>query len=136
MSSGTAQTNKEESAVRLYAGPTTAEATARTKGYRFSRITAFYILIYTDKEPPKSFIEITEDEAHRLTTADRQWLNDCQTALVLEHVQREKPKIVDKLNELLNIVESITNNERAKEGKANGAEQPPDTGTVDTGSAL
>lgn len=127
--------NEEKSAVRLYAGPTTAEATALTEGYRFSRITAFYILIYTDKEPPKSFLEITETEAQRLTQADRQWLNDCQKVLILEHVQKEKPQIISKLNQLLNIVENITN-QKEKEGKADGADAERDTDSGVAGSTL
>lgn len=126
---------EEKSAVRLYAGPTTAEATALTEGYRFSRITAFYILIYTDKEPPKSFLEITETEAQRLTQADRQWLNDCQKVLILEHVQKEKPQIISKLNQLLNIVENITN-QKEKEGKADGADAERDTDSGVAGSTL
>ena len=117
--SGTAQKkNEKKLAVRLYAGPTTAEATAQTEGYRFSRIAASYTLVYTDNpnDLPEGFIEITEAEAHRLTDADRQWLTDCQTALIVEHIQEQKPVIEQRLNELLNIVEQITK----EGGGANG----------------
>lgn len=108
---GTAQKKeKKKSAVRLYAGPTTAEATARTEGFRFSRIAASYTLVYTGKPKavPEGFIEITEEDAHRLTDADRQWLTDCQTALIVEHIQAQRPAIEERLSELLNIVEQIT----------------------------
>ena len=111
--------NDKKPAVRLYAGPTTAEATAWTEGYRFSRITAAYTLIYTEKPAPNGFIELDESEAHRITAADRQWLTDCQTALVVEHVQREKPKIVSRLNDLIELAEALERKKR-EEGDTHG----------------
>ena len=125
MTSGTARKKeKKKSAVRLYAGPTTAEVTARTEGFRFSRIAASYTLVYTDnpKGLPDGFIEITEEDAHRLTAADRQWLTDCQTALIVEHIQEQKPIIEERLTELLNIVEQITKEGGEVSGK-DGSEQ-------------
>lgn len=116
--SGTAQTkNRKKSAVRLFAGPTTAEATAQTEGHRFSRVAASYILVYTDKPKslPEGFIEIEESDAHRLTDADRQWLTDCQNALIVEHIKDNTPKMMERLNQLLSLVEQIQSNERGKD---------------------
>ena len=122
--SGTAQENKEKSAVRLFAGPTTAEATAQTEGHRFSRVAASYILVYTDEPDslPEGFIEIEENDAHLLTDADRRWLTDCQNALMIEHIRDNTPKMIERLNQLLSLVEQLQSNERGNDDGKGSAE--------------
>lgn len=76
------------------------------EGQRFSRITADYTLVYTDKKSPKGGVRLTDADAHRLTAADRRWLDDCNAVLISEAIARDKPRILSRLNELLNDIET------------------------------
>lgn len=100
------QTNEKKAVFRLCAIPTTAEATAEIEGQRFSRITADYSLVYTADDPvPESWLILTEEDAGRLDSDDRRWLNDCNTCLIAEEIARQKPRIVRRLADLLEDIE-------------------------------
>lgn len=86
---------------RLYALPTTAEATARAGEHRFSRIAPSYTLIYTDRRKPDGGILLGAKDAERLTEADKKWLLDCNLTIYAEAIIREKPDAVDHFFELL-----------------------------------
>ena len=112
------QTEEKKAVFRLCAKPTTAEATAETEGKRFSRITPDYTLVYTSGEIPKGWLEMKEEDAARLSSEDRRWLNDCNSALIVEEVARQKPRIVRKLADLLDEIER--NRELREEGEKTG----------------
>ena len=121
MSENMEQNEKKKAVFRLCAIPTTAEATARTEGQRFSRITADYTLVYTaDEELPQGSLELTEADAVRLSDGDRRWLSDCNNALIAEEVARLKPKIVRKLSDLLDEIEKNLNQTEEGESADNG----------------
>lgn len=99
------QTEEKKNEYRLYAAPTTAEATEETEKQRFSRTTADYTLVYTAQAMPDGWLLLAEEDAGRLTPEDRRWLDDCNTALIAEDVARNKPRIVRKLADLLEAIE-------------------------------
>lgn len=99
-------TTPKKKTYRLCALPTTAETTAEVEGQRFSRITADYTLVYTAGRVPTGGIKLTEADASRLTAADRRWLDDCNAVLIAEQIAKDKPRILSKLNDLLNTIEA------------------------------
>lgn len=94
-------------AYKLYAMPTKPE-TIDGMGYqRFSRITEEYTLVYTDGEAPKPNAELTDDDAGRLTEGDRNWLLACNTRLLVEEIERQKPEMLRRLGEKIEELETI-----------------------------
>ena len=115
------QNEKKKAVFRLCAIPTTAEATAEIEGQRFSRITADYSLVYTADDPvPEGWLILTEEDAGRLDSDDRRWLNDCNTCLIAEEIARQKPRIVRRLADLLDEIEKNLNQTEEGEGADNG----------------
>jgi len=94
-------------AYKLYAMPTKPE-TIDGMGYqRFSRITAEYTLVYTDGEAPQPSAELTDEDAGRLTEGDRNWLLACNTRLLVEEIERQKPEMLRRLGEKIEEFETI-----------------------------
>ena len=90
---------------RLYAMPYTLETAQDAEKERFSRVTADYVLIYTAKRR-KNCAEITEAEAHRLSKAERQWLFDCNTALLAEDAKKRSGDIMKNLSDMVDRLET------------------------------
>lgn len=91
---------------KLCAMPTTVETTLAVERQRFSRITADYTLVYTAGKIPPGGLKLTEADASRLTSADKRWLDDCNAVLISEAISKDSPRILSKLNDLLNTIES------------------------------
>lgn len=92
---------------KLYAMPTKPE-TIDGMGYqRFSRVTPEYSLVYTDGEAPKGSVELSEDDARRLSNGDESWLRGCNTQLIAEEIERQKPEIFRKFSEHLDKIDAI-----------------------------
>ena len=81
---------------------------------RFSRITPEYTLVYTDREAPQPSAELTDGDAGRLTEGDRNWLLACNTRLLVEEIERQKPEMLRRMGEKITEFESILR-ELAKE---------------------
>lgn len=94
-------------AYKLYAMPTKPEAIDGMGYQRFSRITAEYALVYTDGEAPKPSAELTDEDAGRLTEGDRNWLLACNTRLLAEEIERQKPEMLRRLGEKIEEFETI-----------------------------
>lgn len=98
----------------LYAMPTKPETVDGMGHQRFSRITAEYTLVYTDGEAPQPSAELTDEDAGRLTEGDRNWLLACNTRLLVEDIERQKPEMLRRLGEKIEEFETILQ-ELAKE---------------------
>ena len=94
-------------AYKLYAMPTKPETIDGMGHQRFSRITAEYTLVYTDGEAPKPSAELTDEDAGRLTEGDRNWLLACNTRLLVEEIERQKPEMLRRLGEKIEEFETI-----------------------------
>lgn len=94
--------------------PTKPETVDGMGHQRFSRITAEYTLVYTDGEAPQPSTELTDEDAGRLTEGDRNWLLACNTRLLVEEIERQKPEMLRRLGEKIEEFETILQ-ELAKE---------------------
>lgn len=106
---------------RLYAMPYNAETVGAAEKERFSRVAADYVLIYTAKRV-KNAVQVTEAEAHRLSGSERQWLFDCNTALLAEETKRHSGEILQNLSEKLDKLESALAAQKEIEERRNGAD--------------
>ena len=105
---------------RLYALPATEETVRKAEKARFSRITVDYVLIYKIGRMDNA-VEITESEAHRLTEAERQWLQDCNLALIAEKTKDNMSGILMSLSQKVDALEKALAAQKLKEeGAANG----------------
>lgn len=93
---------------RLFALRNTDDAIKVAEQERFHRITADYVLIYTDKESISKSIEITNEHADKLSANDLQWLSDCLTVVLTENnVQTKAADIMaEKIKKLEEALEA------------------------------
>ena len=91
---------------RLFAMQPTPRAIEMAEKYRFVRITSEYMLVYAPPRKPKGSVEITEQEMHRLTTADETWLVDCVAALAAESILRNEGEGQKKLGSMIDQLEN------------------------------
>ena len=82
---------------RLYAMPVKNENIQDAQTERFSRITPEYVLIYT-RHVKKDLPEITDKNIKVLSDSDRQWLSDCNMALIGEEVSRGSNEFVAEMS--------------------------------------
>ena len=93
---------------RLYALELTHENLRKAESERFSRATtnpAPYILVYSEREAPDGAIVISAETADRLTASDRQWLADCQAAILAENVKKNQAETIQNLSERIEALE-------------------------------
>ena len=80
-----------------------------TSGFRFSRVTADYILIYDRKtrlKPPfGNVIEIKKEEIWDLTEMDRAWILDCGRSIFSEEFRRNQAKSAANMSAMLDRLE-------------------------------
>lgn len=95
----------DKKANRLFAMQPTPRAIEMAEKYRFVRITSEYMLVYAPPRKPKGSVEITEQEMHRLTTADETWLVDCVAALAAESILRSEGDGQKKLGSMIDQLE-------------------------------
>lgn len=94
-------------AYKLYAMPTNPKTVDGIGYQRFSRITAEYTLVYTDGDAPQPSAELTDQDAGRLTEGDRNWLLACNTRLLVEEIERQKPEMLRRIGEKIEEFEII-----------------------------
>ena len=82
---------------RLYAMKVTPENMSLAHQERFARITPEYVLVYT-KHKHTVFAEITDENVKILSDKDRQWLMDCNMALIAEEVVNGKNDFVAEMS--------------------------------------
>lgn len=91
----------------LYAMPTKPETIDGMGIQRFSRVTPEYTLVYTDGEKPMQSVELSEDDAVRLTKADESWVRNCNILLIREEIERQKPEMLKRISETMERLELI-----------------------------
>ena len=105
---------------RLYAMPVNAKSVDMAQNERFSRATAWYVLIYTDSDTaPENSVEIDENEVNRLSSADRDWLLECNMELIVEDAKAREKEIAQSIGEKIKQLEIAL--ESAKNGGTNNA---------------
>lgn len=92
---------------RLYALDVTREAMDKASAERFSRVTPFYVLFYTDGEIPTEGIELAGSETKRLSEEDERWLADCNFVILGEELERRKPELLKDLSERVDALERV-----------------------------
>ena len=115
---------------RLYAMPVSQESVETAEMHRFSRITPFYLLIYTEEKISECAAEITENEVERLTSADRDWLLGCNIVLLTEDAMRREKEISvtlgEKIERLEKALEAASKEIKDREGHHGRGNKKPD----------
>lgn len=103
---------------KLYVFPLTEQTITFAEGQRFSRITKDYILVYSEGNFGDGK-EVTENDLHRLSRADADWLRDCNFALIFEETKKKESELVQVLGEQIEQLEQALK----EEGEVNNNEQ-------------
>ena len=105
---------------RLFALPYSLENVNFAAGFRFSRVTPDYILLYTErarlKPPDGKAAEVKKEDLHRLTARDEAWLLDCGVSLFAESAAAAKGEQMDKLSDMIGRLEAELEAQRQREG--------------------
>lgn len=91
-------------AYKLYILPIGKNGIETATKERFSRITARYALVYTDKEVQEA-VEVGEKEFGRLSDLEQSWIEECNVALIAEETEKKMPEIVAGVSEKLDAIE-------------------------------
>lgn len=91
----------------LYAMPTKPETIDGMGAQRFSRVTPEYTLVYTDGEKPWQSVELSEQDAVRLTKSDESWVRNCNITLIKEELERQKPEMLRRISDTVEQLEAI-----------------------------
>lgn len=105
---------KENVVYRLYALNLTQENIGLALEQRFSRISSGYILIYTAGDAPEKSVEINGKELRRLTKADEDWIVECATRLLCGRLEKEEPKTMERLSQMVDQLSEALDAEREK----------------------
>ena len=104
--------SEEKVVYKLYVTRTNNEVIRRAESERFTRITAEYTLIYSDSdkiiENTLHGIEYTiieGEDAKRLSAADKDWLMNCNFAIIAEEAIKNKELIIQNMAEALTALE-------------------------------
>ena len=97
----------------LYALPVDIGNKIYAEQCKFSRITAQYVLVYTDKKlEDLKHIEIMEDDFYRLSADDRAWLWESVCTIMREMLEENKLESDSKMNDMLDRLEKALESER------------------------
>ena len=100
---------------RLYAMKATEETVAAAASERFSRITASYVLIYKNGKKPENSVEIAGGSLRVLSSAEREWILDCNTLLILEATAKKGSEIRAAVSEKISVLERELEAQRIRE---------------------
>lgn len=100
---------------RLYAMKATEEAVEAASKERFSRITASYVLVYKNGKKPEHSVEIYGDSLRVLSAAERDWILDCNTLLILEATEKRGSEIRAAVSEKISALERELEAQRVRE---------------------
>ena len=92
----------EKIVYKLYAARTSNEIIRRAEVERFTRVTADYTLIYSDNDKIMEntlrgieYTIIEGEDAKRLSTADKDWLMNCNFAIIAEEAIKNKELVLN-----------------------------------------
>ena len=105
---------KKKVQYRLYAALTTAEIIKEIAPFRFSRATSNYALVYTDKRMKAPWVRMTEADASRLTSADYNWLNDCNLLIAAHNLSANEAEVAQNMSQKIDLFERALKEEREK----------------------
>lgn len=99
----------------LYALELTDENLQIVQDKRFYRITSQYILLYEINLPFTNYTHIGDSEMGYLSDADKQWLLDCNMAIIAEETIKKQDKIAASMGQMLERFEKALQSEKSKE---------------------
>lgn len=104
----------EKTKFSLYAMLSNPENRTAAEAYRFYRITAQYILVYTKDDAPETAVAVETSNIERLTAADEKWLLDCNKILLGEEMQEHAETIMQRAGDMMTILEAELERERTE----------------------
>jgi len=108
---------------KLYAFEPTEENLKAVQDSRFYRITTKYILLYDCNQRTTNYNVIGENELHYLSYQDKQWLLDCNMAIIAEETKHNEAKIANSMGLMIDRLEVALESERAKDLNDNAGKQ-------------
>ena len=109
---------------RLFALRSSVATLDKLENERFVRANARYTLVLTKTEELNDdtvfttsglAAEVKAGDLNRLTTADRQWLSDCLSALLYEEMKAKEPEVSEKIGEQIKVLEEALKEQREKD---------------------
>lgn len=97
--------SKKAEKYRLFAMPVNAESVKLAQKSIFSRVTAWYVLVYTTDTSIDGAANIDGDDIERLSSADRDWLLACNMKLIAEDAKRREKEISQTIGEKIERLE-------------------------------
>jgi hypothetical protein len=111
---------QEKRIFKLYAFINNDNSISLAEKNRFSRITAQYVLVYTDDEKTiedkakHSYIIIRENDTNRLSKGDKEWLTSCNLEIIFEEAAKNQDVILQSMDETLKKLEQALEEEKIK----------------------
>lgn len=105
---------EKKTVYRLYALAYNEESVKAAMVNRFSRISGGYVLLYTDAEELENSVEIGEADAYRLNPREREWLKECDLAILAEEVKANAEKIAEDMRRRVARLEAALREEQEK----------------------
>lgn len=103
---------KKKITYRLYVTRTTEEVINAATDLRFVRITPKYTLIYSQNKNIMQnifhsidYTIIGDEELPRLSSADKDWLLDCNFTIIAEEAVKNKDLILQNMTDALKVLE-------------------------------
>lgn len=113
--------SEEKVSYKLYALEANYDNVLVATQEKYYRITADYILVYTNGEAPKNSVEFSDEDAVRLSDSEMQWLFGINLELLQEQIAKETPQIVERLSEYLSQLEKGVTGHGKPDGDAAGS---------------
>ena len=120
----------EKLTYNLYATRTTEAVIEAVSAMRFARITAGYTLVYCEDENTMRktfpFIEYTiikDEETNRLSSADKEWLMNCNFTIITEEALKNKEIVLQNMTDALDALEAELEKRRIADNSSAEAEE-------------
>ena len=122
--------SEEKVVYKLYVTRTNNEIIRRAESERFTRITAEYTLIYSNNEKIMGntlhgieYTIIEGEDAKRLSAADKDWLTNCNFAIIAEEAIKNKELIIQNMAEALTALEEEMERSKSADNDSEDTEE-------------
>ncbi len=120
----------EKIVYKLYAARTNNEIIRRAESEKFTRVTAEYTLIYSNSDKiientlhGIDYTIIEGEDAKRLSAADKDWLMNCNFAIIAEEAIRNKELIIQNMADALTALEEELEKSKAADNGSEDTEE-------------
>ena len=113
---------REAEVYGLYVLPLSPQTLKAASAFRFQRVTADYILLYTQDPAPQGAVAVGEQDVHRLTKQEQEWVLDCAALLMRQAMAEHEVEARKRAGALLEQLQVELEREARKARE--GGEEP------------